>query len=67
MATLGQPALQPDTVVLPVVAPVRDRRLHYKLGVVGAVLTGMAKMLFVYDLVEREPNCPIVPLSDAAE
>lgn len=39
----------------------------YELGVVGAVLTGMAKMLFVYDLVEREPNCPIVPLSSAAE
>ena len=35
----------------------------YELGVVAAVLTGMAKFLFVYDLVEREPNCPIVPAS----
>lgn len=35
----------------------------YELGVVAAVLTGMAKMLFVYDLVDREPNCPIVPAS----
>ena len=33
----------------------------YELGVIAAVLTGMAKFLFVYDLVEREPNCPIVP------
>ncbi len=39
----------------------------YELGVVSAVLTGMGKFLFVYDLVEREPNCPIVPLSDAVE
>lgn len=39
----------------------------YELGVVGAVLTGMAKMLFVYDLVERESNCPIVQLNNAAE
>ena len=39
----------------------------YELGVVAAVLTGMAKFLLVYDLVEREPNCPIVPLSAAAE
>lgn len=35
----------------------------YELGVVAAVLTGMAKFLFVYDLVEREPTCPIVPHS----
>lgn len=39
----------------------------YELGMCAAVLTGMAKLLFVFDLAEREPNCPIVPLSDAAE
>ena len=38
----------------------------YELGVVAAVLTGMAKFLFVYDLVEREPNCPIVPSNGEA-
>ena len=31
-----------------------------ELGMVAAVLTGMAKMLFVYDLVSREAACPIV-------
>ncbi len=30
-----------------------------ELGMVAAVLTGMAKMLFVFDLVSREANCPI--------
>ena len=30
-----------------------------ELGVVAAVLTGMAKFLFAYDLVEREASCPI--------
>ncbi len=39
----------------------------YELGMCAAVLTGAAKMLFVFDLVEREPNCPIVPLGEAAE
>jgi alkylhydroperoxidase family enzyme len=39
----------------------------YELGAVDAVLTGMAKMLFVYDLVKRAPNRPIVSLSDATE
>lgn len=33
----------------------------YELGITAAVLTGMAKFLFVYDLVEKEANCPIVP------
>lgn len=36
----------------------------YELGVIAAVLTGMSKFLFVYDLVEREPNCPIIPASE---
>ena len=33
----------------------------FELGVVMAVLTGMAKFLFVYDLVSREAACPIAP------
>lgn len=33
----------------------------FELGVVTAVLTGMAKMLFVFDLVSREAVCPIKP------
>ena len=31
----------------------------FELGFVMAVLTGMAKFLFVFDLVTREANCPI--------
>ncbi len=53
--------------------PLYDRlRAHFddgqifELGVVCAVLTGMAKFLFVFDLVSREANCPIRPPSDAA-
>jgi len=33
-----------------------------ELGVVTAILTGMAKMLFVFDLVSREAVCPISPV-----
>lgn len=33
----------------------------FELGVCLAVLTGMAKFLFVFDLVSREANCPIAP------
>ena len=29
-----------------------------ELGMVGAVLSGMAKFLFVFDLVEKEEDCP---------
>jgi AhpD family alkylhydroperoxidase len=36
----------------------------FELGVVCAVLTGMAKFLFVFDLVSREANCPIRPPSE---
>jgi AhpD family alkylhydroperoxidase len=32
-----------------------------ELAMVAAVLTGMAKMLFVFDLVSREATCPIGP------
>ncbi len=37
----------------------------FELGMVAAVLTGMAKFLFVYDLVEREAHCPIGPRTGA--
>ena len=33
----------------------------FELGMVAAVLTGIAKFLFVYDLVEREAHCPVGP------
>lgn len=40
----------------------------FELGVCLAVLVGMAKFLFVFDLVSREDNCPIsLPKQDAAE
>lgn len=32
----------------------------FELGMTAAVLTGMAKFLFVFDLVTRELSCPIV-------
>jgi len=37
-----------------------------ELGVVMAVIAGMAKLSFVLDLVEREPTCPFAPLAEAA-
>ena len=38
----------------------------FELGMVAGILTGMAKFIFVYDLVEKEANCPIVPLEARA-
>jgi alkylhydroperoxidase family enzyme len=38
----------------------------FELGMVAGILTGMAKFIFVYDLVEKEANCPIVPLEQDA-
>jgi alkylhydroperoxidase family enzyme len=38
----------------------------FELGVCLAVLVGMAKFLFVFDLVSREDNCPISLPSAAA-
>ncbi|MDX2143440.1 MAG: carboxymuconolactone decarboxylase family protein [Rhodospirillaceae bacterium] len=32
-----------------------------ELGVIMAVLCGMAKMIFAYDLVEKEDTCPFLP------
>lgn len=39
----------------------------FELGIIAGILTGMAKFLFVYDLVEKEDNCPIIPIASAAE
>ena len=30
----------------------------YEMGMVAGILAGIAKFLFVFDLVEREPSCP---------
>lgn len=38
-----------------------------ELGVVMAVLSGMAKMVFAFDLVEKEDYCPFTPERLAAE
>ncbi len=38
-----------------------------ELGVMMAVLCGMAKMIFAYDLVEKEDYCPFIPERQAAE
>ena len=38
----------------------------FELGLTAGLLTGMAKFLFVFDLVEKEANCPIVPREAAA-
>ena len=32
-----------------------------ELGVIMAVLCGMAKMIFAFDLVEKEDHCPFLP------
>ena len=45
----------------------REARAHFddaqifELGMTAGLLTGMAKFIFVYDLVEKEANCPIRP------
>lgn len=35
----------------------------YELGMIMAVLCGMAKFIFAYDLVEKEDYCPFLPAS----
>lgn len=45
--------------------PFFDDAQIFELGMVAGILTGMAKFIFVYDLVEKEANCPIVPLGAA--
>ena len=42
----------------------------YNMGVAAAVLTGMAKMIFVFDTVEKDSACAVIPrqkMLDAAE
>ncbi len=34
-----------------------------ELGVIMAVLCGMAKFIFAYDLVEKEDTCPFIPVA----
>jgi len=41
--------------------PFFDDAQIFELGMVAGMLTGMAKFIFVYDLVEKEANCPIRP------
>jgi AhpD family alkylhydroperoxidase len=38
-----------------------------ELGMIMAVLCGMAKFIFAYDLVEKEDYCPFIPGQQAAE
>ena len=38
-----------------------------ELGMIMAVLCGMAKFIFAYDLVEKEDYCPFLPAAHAAE
>jgi AhpD family alkylhydroperoxidase len=38
-----------------------------EIGVNMAVLCGMAKFIFAYDLVEKEDYCPFIPATQAAE
>lgn len=38
----------------------------FELGMTAGFLTGMAKFIFVYDLVEKEANCPFQPRALAA-
>ena len=40
--------------------PFFDDAQIFELGMVAGILTGMAKFIFLYDLVEKEANCPIV-------
>jgi hypothetical protein len=37
-----------------------------ELGTVMAVVSGMAKLSFVLNLVERETDCPFAPVESAA-
>ncbi len=49
-----------------------DLKKHYddgqivELGMIAAVLTGVAKWIFTFDMVNREETCPIIPPSDMA-
>jgi alkylhydroperoxidase family enzyme len=37
-----------------------------ELGMIMAVLCGMAKFIFAFDLVEKEDYCPFTPQAEAA-
>ncbi len=38
----------------------------YNLGLAAAVLTGMAKFIFVFDIVEKDATCPVMPRRETA-
>ena len=38
----------------------------YNLGLAAAVLTGMAKFIFVFDIVEKDAACPVMPRRETA-
>jgi len=72
IAFAGQMALTNFEGVLD--QPLYDRlKKHFsdgdivELGMVAACLGGMNKLAFVMDLVAKEPYCPFVPQSQAAE
>ena len=44
-----------------------DEAQIFELGMTAGFLTGMVKFIFVYDLVEKEANCPFVPRVPAAQ
>ena len=57
-----------------VTKPLYDRcREHFsdgemvEIGMIMAVLCGMAKFIFAFDLVEKEDYCPFIPETQAAE
>jgi len=64
-----------DQIVMTNMQGALDRALHaeltpffddaqiFELGMVAGILTGMAKFIFVYDLVEKEAHCPIGPMN----
>ncbi|UCE30578.1 MAG: carboxymuconolactone decarboxylase family protein [Burkholderiales bacterium] len=55
-----------DASLYAALKPFFDDAQIFELGMVAGILTGMAKFLFVYDLVEKEAHCPVVQLDPAA-
>lgn len=68
-----------DQIKLPNMQGTLDRALYaalrehfddaeiFELGLTAGILTGMAKFLFVYDLVSKEENCPILAPIDVPQ
>jgi AhpD family alkylhydroperoxidase len=49
-----------DAALHTALKPHFDDAQIFELGMVAGILTGMAKFIFVYDLVEKEAHCPVV-------